>query len=303
MSQSRSDHQDLDRLVPLIAERVKKRLIEKGLAEKAAEQAPKGGACSGGTRSASAGSSGSGGGSSYRGPASGPPNAGAPADAASLARYIDHTLLKADATREELNKLCDEARQYHFFSVCVNSSNVAACRKRLEGSGVKAIAVVGFPLGAMTTEAKAFETSKAIEDGAEEIDMVINIGSLKAREYGAVLHDIASVVRAAGERPVKVILETGVLNAEEKIIACALSKVANAAFVKTSTGFNTGGATVEDIALMRKIVGSEMGVKASGGVRNTETALAMIRAGANRIGASASVAIVTGKATPPSKGY
>jgi deoxyribose-phosphate aldolase len=211
-----------------------------------------------------------------------------------LAPYIDHTLLKADATRDELIKLCDEARKYGFATVCVNSSNVALVKRLLEGSAVKPIAVVGFPLGAASTSAKAFETREAIRAGAAEIDMVINIGQLKAKNYAYVECDIHEVVQAAKPRPVKVILETGALTRDEKVIGCALAKAAGAAFVKTSTGFGPGGATAEDIALMRQIVGEDVGVKASGGVRTTADAQKMVEAGANRIGASASVAIVTG---------
>jgi len=211
-----------------------------------------------------------------------------------LAPYIDHTLLKADATRDELVKLCDEARKYGFATVCVNSSNVALCSRLLQGSSTKPIAVVGFPLGAASTSAKTFESREAIRAGAAEIDMVINIGQLKAKNYAYVECDIREVVQAARPRPVKVILETGALTRDEKVIACALAKAAGAAFVKTSTGFGPGGATAEDIALMRGVVGDDVGVKASGGVRTTADAQKMVEAGANRLGASASVAIVTG---------
>lgn len=211
-----------------------------------------------------------------------------------LARYIDHTLLKPDATREELIKLADEARKYRFASVCVNSANVNFMARQLKGTGVRICAVVGFPLGAMTPHAKAYETREAIRCGAEEIDMVINIGALKSGDHDLVEADIRGVVEAAKPHPVKVILETSKLDHEEKVIACALAKAAGAAFVKTSTGFGGGGATAEDVALMRRIVGRSMGVKASGGIRTREDAEAMIRAGANRLGASASVAIVTG---------
>ena len=223
------------------------------------------------------------------------------APATDLAPLIDHTLLKADASRDELKKLCDEARKYGFATVCVNPVNVRYCAGLLESSNTKAIAVVGFPLGASTANAKAFEAREAVRQGAAEIDMVLNVGALKGRDYGTVLEDIAAVVSAASPRPVKVILETGMLNREQKIIACSLSKIAGAAFVKTSTGFGPGGATVEDIALMREIVGPEMGVKASGGVRTTDDALRMVEAGATRIGASASVAIVTGAGKDPTK--
>ncbi len=211
-----------------------------------------------------------------------------------VARRIDHTLLKGDATRDDHVKLCAEAAKYRFASVCVNTTWVPLCKQLLQGSGVMTICVVGFPLGAATSRAKAAETREAIANGADEIDMVINLGLLKSGDHNAVHDDIRQVVEAASGRPVKVILETHLLSREQKIAACAISKAAGAAFVKTSTGFSGGGATVEDIRLMRAVVGPEMGVKASGGVRNTADAQAMIGAGANRIGASASVAIVTG---------
>jgi deoxyribose-phosphate aldolase len=219
-----------------------------------------------------------------------------------LASMIDHTLLKPDASSDQIKKLCEEAAKYHFATVCVNSTNVGLAAKLLQGSGVKAIAVVGFPLGASTQASKAFETLEAIRDGSGEIDMVINIGALKSKDYKLVFEDIKSVVDAAGTVPVKVILETSNLSLDEKIIGCALSKAAGAAFVKTSTGFGGGGATVEDIKLMRRIVGPEIGVKASGGVRTLEDAQKFIAAGANRLGASASVEIVTGKKSE-AKGY
>lgn len=211
-----------------------------------------------------------------------------------LAGMIDHTLLKPDATQDELKKVCDEAKQYHFATVCVNSSNIPFIARQLKGSGVKPIAVVGFPLGAATPQAKAFEAKEAIKAGAEEIDMVINIGALKSKNYKMVYEDILCVVNASRPHKVKVIIETSSLDHDEKVAACVLAKTAGAAFVKTSTGFASGGATVEDIELMRRIVGDDMEVKASGGVRSKEDAEAMIKAGANRIGASASVAIVTG---------
>ncbi|MBL8922154.1 MAG: deoxyribose-phosphate aldolase [Myxococcaceae bacterium] len=211
-----------------------------------------------------------------------------------IAPYIDHTLLKPEATAAEVVKLCDEAKKYGFATVCVNAVNVGTAARALAGSNVKPIAVVGFPLGAMTPSAKAFETREAVRCGAKEIDMVINIGALKSKDYALVLHDIQMVVNASKPVPVKVILETSQLATDEKIIGCALSKSAGAAFVKTSTGFAKGGATAEDVALMRRIVGDDVGVKASGGVRSTEDAMAMFAAGANRIGASASIAIVTG---------
>lgn len=212
-----------------------------------------------------------------------------------LASMIDHTILKPDATQSELAKICEEAKQYHFATVCVNSSNIPFVARLLKGSGVKPIAVVGFPLGAATSQAKSFEAKEAIRAGAEEIDMVINIGALKSKDYKTVYEDIKQVVDASKPHLVKVILETSNLNHDEKIAACVLSKTADAAFVKTSTGFGSGGATVEDIELMRRIVGDNMHVKASGGIRTKEDAEAMVKAGADRIGASASVAIVTGK--------
>lgn len=212
-----------------------------------------------------------------------------------IAPFIDHTMLKPDATREEILALCAEAAKHGFATVCVNAVNVGIAARALAGSSTIAIAVVGFPLGATTPSAKAFETREAVRCGAKEIDMVINLGALKTKDYALVQQDISAVVQAARPVPVKVILETSQLSSEEKIIACALSKAAGAAFVKTSTGFTGGGATVEDVTLMRRIVGEDMGVKASGGVRSQEDAMKMIAAGANRIGASASVAIVTGQ--------
>lgn len=213
---------------------------------------------------------------------------------ADLAGYIDHTLLKAEATRDDVVKLCEEARRYSFATVCVNGANVGLAARLLAGSSTRAIAVVGFPLGAMTPSAKAFEAREAVRAGAAEIDTVINIGALKSKDYRLVLDDIAQVVKAVAPVPVKVILETALLSQDEKIIACSLSKAAGAAFVKTSTGFSTGGATAEDIALMRRIVGPDVGVKASGGVRSADDARRFVEAGADRLGASASVAIVTG---------
>lgn len=212
-----------------------------------------------------------------------------------LASMIDHTILKPDASKAELTKICEEAKQFHFATVCVNSSNIPFVANLLRNSGVKAIAVVGFPLGAATSQAKAFEAKEAIRAGAEEIDMVINIGAIKSKDYKTVFEDIRQVVEASKPYLVKVILETSNLTHDEKVIACALSKTAGAAFVKTSTGFGKGGATVADIELMRAIVGSDMSVKASGGIRTKEDAEAMVKAGADRIGASASVEIVTGK--------
>src|SRR5450432_3999212 len=216
---------------------------------------------------------------------------------------IDHTLLKNDATRDEVVKLCEEARKYRFASVCVNTTWVPVCKAMLAGTDVMVCAVVGFPLGAMSPTAKAYEAREAVRQGAREIDMVINIGALKSRDYETVFEDICRVVKSSAPAGVKVILETGALTHDEKIIASSLSKLAGAAFVKTSTGFGKGGATVEDVQLMRSIVGSELGVKASGGVRTAEDAIKMAQAGANRLGTSASIAIVTNKADAKSKGY
>ncbi len=229
-----------------------------------------------------------------------PADSAPPATCSAVAPYLDHTLLKPAATDAEVRQLCEEARRYGFAAVCVNSAFVPLCASLLAGTGVTVCSVVGFPLGAMSTDAKAYETRRAVADGAREIDMVIPVGKLQAGDYAYVLRDIEAVVGAAHGVPVKVILETALLTQEQKIIACALAKAAGAAFVKTSTGFVSGGATVEDIALMRRIVGAEMGVKASGGVRDCATAMQMIEAGATRIGASASVAIVTGA---QGKGY
>ena len=211
-----------------------------------------------------------------------------------LNRYIDHTLLAAAATREDILQVCDEAKGYRTASVCVNSCWVPLVHRALSGSGVKTCTVVGFPLGAMSTAGKAAETRQAVTDGAEEIDMVINLGLVKSGEWDAVQTDIAAVVEASGSALVKVIIETCLLTEEEKVKACQAAKAAGADFVKTSTGFSTSGATVEDIALMRRTVGPEMGVKASGGVRTREQALAMIAAGATRIGASSSKKIIEG---------
>jgi len=209
---------------------------------------------------------------------------------------IDHTLLKPDATQQEIAQLCYEARKYGFASVCVNPTWVSLCAELLKGSSAKVCTVIGFPLGATASETKAFETENAIRQGATEIDMVINIGALKARDLELVAKDIRGVVNVAHPHGaiVKVIIETVLLNDEEKTIACLLSKEAGADFVKTSTGFAGGGATVHDVELMRKTVGPQMGVKASGGVRTFEDAENMIKAGATRIGASAGVKIIQG---------
>jgi deoxyribose-phosphate aldolase len=212
-----------------------------------------------------------------------------------LARMVDHTILKPEATRADIEKLCLEAKEYHFASVCVNPAHVRQAAELLGGSDVKVCTVIGFPLGANTSIVKAFETRDAIANGAEEVDMVINVGALKAGDYDLVSRDIEAVVdAAAGQALTKVIIETCLLNDQEKIKVCQLAKNAGADFVKTSTGFNKGGATVEDIALMRKTVGPEMGVKASGGVRDRQSAEQMVKAGANRLGTSAGVAIVKG---------
>ena len=212
-----------------------------------------------------------------------------------IAGAIDHTILKADTTADIVDRICDEAVKYRFCSVCVNSCWVERCVARLKDTGIKVAAVAGFPLGAMAPEPKAEEAGWAVEAGASEIDMVLNVGALKAGNYELVERDIRGVVDACGDKAiVKVILETCLLTDEEKIKACELSVAAGAKFVKTSTGFSTGGATVEDIKLMRREVGPDIGVKASGGVRTREDAVRMLDAGATRLGASAGVAIVTG---------
>jgi deoxyribose-phosphate aldolase len=212
-----------------------------------------------------------------------------------IAKYIDHTILKPNISREDVITVCTEAKEHGFFSVCINPCFVKLVADELKGSDVKVTSVIGFPLGANTPEIKALETKKAIEDGANEIDMVINVSALKDKEDDYVLNDIKAVVDALeGKAILKVIIETCLLTEEEKVRACELSVKAGAHFVKTSTGFSTGGATVEDIALMRKTVGPDIGVKASGGVRDAAGAKAVIEAGATRIGASSSVKIVTG---------
>ncbi|MGE6375422.1 deoxyribose-phosphate aldolase [Peribacillus muralis] len=212
-----------------------------------------------------------------------------------VAGLIDHTLLKADATKQQIKVLCEEAREYKFASVCVNPTWVKYASELLEGSEVKVCTVIGFPLGATTPETKAFETKDAISNGAHEVDMVINIGALKDKDDELVERDIRAVVAAStGKALSKVIIETSLLTEEEKVRACELAVKAGTDYVKTSTGFSTGGATVEDIALMRKTVGPDIGVKASGGVRNTADAQNVIEAGATRIGASAGVSIVKG---------
>ena len=213
-----------------------------------------------------------------------------------LAKYIDHTLLKPEATAEQIDRLCDEAREYNFASVCINPTWVKRAATNLRGTAVVTCTVIGFPLGANTTAIKAMEARRALREGAREIDMVLNVGALKSGEYEQVKEDIAQVAEAAHEVGglCKVILETALLTDEEKVIASSLAKEAKADFVKTSTGFGSGGATVYDVALMRETVGPEMGVKASGGVRTLEDVEDMIAAGASRIGASAGVQIVSG---------
>jgi deoxyribose-phosphate aldolase len=215
-----------------------------------------------------------------------------------VARMIDHTLLKAEATEDDVRKLCSEAKEYEFASVCINPCYVKLCSELLRGTKVKVCTVIGFPLGANTTEAKRKEAEIAIENGAQEVDMVINIGMLKQGKYDYIFNDINQVVLAAKRSRVvsKVIIETALLTDEEKIKACLISKEAKADFVKTSTGFSKGGATASDVALMKYVVGSSVGVKASGGIRSREDAEAMIASGADRIGASASVKIVSGSA-------
>lgn len=209
-------------------------------------------------------------------------------------KLFDHTILKADATEAAVAKICAEAKEYDFMSVCVNTYYTAFVAEQLKGTDVKVCTVVGFPLGQMSTKAKALETKCAVEDGADEIDMVLNVAALKDGKYDVVLEDIKAVKVACGSALLKVILETCLLTKEEIVKACELSVEAGADFVKTSTGFSTGGATAEDIALMRKTVGPDIGVKASGGVRDSKGAIAMVEAGANRIGASATIAILSG---------
>ena len=217
-------------------------------------------------------------------------------DVPDLAKYIDHTLLKPEATAEQIDELCAEAREYQFASVCINPTWVKRAAENLRGTNVVTCTVIGFPLGASTTAIKAMEARRALREGAREVDMVLNVGALKSGEYDQVREDIAKVAEAAHEVGglCKVILETALLTDEEKVIASSLAKEAKADFVKTSTGFGSGGATVYDVALMRETVGPDMGVKASGGVRTLEDVEDMIAAGASRIGASAGVQIVSG---------
>lgn len=211
----------------------------------------------------------------------------------SIPSMIDHTLLRPEATREMIRTLCNEAIEYKFGAICVNPYHVSFCKDILKDSSVKIATVIGFPLGANTTEVKAIETLDAIKNGADEIDMVINIGALKDKDYKTVREDIEAVVNIAKQKSiVKVIIETSLLNEEEKRIACELSKEAKADFVKTSTGFSTGGATVEDVRLMKSVVNDNLEIKASGGVKNLKTAKEMIEAGATRLGTSSGIKIV-----------
>lgn len=207
-------------------------------------------------------------------------------------KLFDHTILKADATRKDVKRVCDEAMAYSFCSVCVNSYYVPYVANLLHGSDVKICSVVGFPLGAMSTRAKALEAKIAVMDGADEIDMVINVGALKDRDYSVVLEDIKAVKEACGENILKVIIETCLLTDDEKVKACELAKEAGADFVKTSTGFSSAGAKVEDVRLMRETVGPDMGVKASGGIHDKEFTKELVDAGANRLGTSATIEIV-----------
>ena len=214
---------------------------------------------------------------------------------ASMAKYIDHTILKPEASLSDVAKVCDEAKKYNFASVCVNPSYIKYVAENLAGSGVTPCCVVGFPLGATTVASKSNEALNAVNDGAKEVDMVVNVGAIKSGDWKLVAKDVEGVVNATrGRAIVKVIIETCLLTDEEKVKACAVSKLAGAHFVKTSTGFSKGGATVEDVRLMRQTVGPDLGVKASGGVKTYEDAVNMIKAGANRLGTSSGVAIVSG---------
>jgi deoxyribose-phosphate aldolase len=217
-----------------------------------------------------------------------------PINARCLSAFIDHTLLKADATAAQIENLCLEARAWHFFSVCINGSWIQDARRLLAGSDVKVVSVTGFPLGAGSSEAKQFETESAVRHGAQEIDCVLNVGRLKQKDDLYVLRELSEIVKAAGGAPVKVILETCLLNNEEKVRACRIVVDSGAHFVKTSTGLLSGGATVADVRLLREAVGPAFGVKASGGIRDAETALTLIEAGATRIGTSAGISILRG---------
>ena len=212
----------------------------------------------------------------------------------SISRYIDHTLLKPSSTKEDIIRLCDEAKAYEFCSVCVNGSYVELAKNELENSNVKVCTVVGFPLGAMSTKSKAFEAEQAIKDGADEIDMVLNIGMLKSAEYELVLRDIQAVKKACADKILKVILEISELSDSEIVKACELCVEAGADFVKTSTGFSSGGATLEAVAIMKEAVNSKAKIKASGGIRDYETAMKFINLGVHRLGVSAGIAIVEG---------
>ncbi|MDR0584692.1 MAG: deoxyribose-phosphate aldolase [Treponema sp.] len=224
-----------------------------------------------------------------------------PISPAELSRYIDHTLLKADAGAPDIDRLCEEAKQYHFFSVCVNGANVIQCAGNLQGSDVKVCSVAGFPLGAMAVKAKAYEAALAIEDGAREIDMVMNIGAMKAGNFKLVEEDMAAIRKVCSSGVLlKVIIETCLLTTEEIIRSCEIAKTCGLDFVKTSTGFSTAGAAPEHIALMRKTVGPVMGVKAAGGVRSFQDAVNMINAGATRLGTSGGINIIRGQTV---KGY
>lgn len=224
-------------------------------------------------------------------------------NAIDLARYIDHTLLKPEASLKDIERLCAEAREHGFYAVCVNGSRVVQASHFLADGDVKVSAVVGFPLGAADTDTKRYETEAAIDNGAQEIDVVINIGRLKDSDDSYVVRELRDVAEAANERPVKVILETCLLTRKEIIRACKLVLDSGAEFVKTSTGFGRAGATIEDVQLMREIVGPKFGVKAAGGIRDTRTAMAMIEAGATRLGTSAGVAIVRGFPGPATANY
>ncbi len=209
-------------------------------------------------------------------------------------KYIDHTVLKATSQKKEIKKLCEEAIEYGFYSVCVNGCNVSFAYDLVKDTGVKVAAVVGFPLGAMSMEAKIFEAERAVEEGASEIDMVINIGALKDKDYAYVEKEIAEIKKAIGNKVLKVIIETCYLTEEEKMKACELSVNAKADFVKTSTGFGTGGATFEDVALMKKVVGDKAQIKASGGVKDLATAQRYIEMGVTRLGTSSGIEIIKG---------
>jgi deoxyribose-phosphate aldolase len=209
-----------------------------------------------------------------------------------IASFIDHTLLSPDATGDDIKKLCEEAKKFGFAAVCVNPSFVKLAAEQLRGSGVKVCTVIGFPLGATHKEVKSYEAAKAIEEGADEVDMVANVGALKEKNFRLVYEDVRGVIEASKDKVVKVILEMGSLEKDEKIAGCVLTKAAGASYVKTSTGFGKGGATVEDVTLIRKIMGTRMGIKAAGGIRNFETAYSLIKAGATRLGTSSGVGIV-----------